>query len=161
MNLTESIRMLVKRIILVALCAAMSSCALLPSFGTTKKAREQVYTINPELAVTPTTREAQCGSVALGDALAAPGFRTSRMSYSTSRYEIDYFAYARWADSFARLLRKPLHSGFVAQGSFSEVLAAPALAPTDYRVEFNDVSIIQRFPSRDSDQSNVELAANV
>ncbi len=152
---------LLKIVCLITACVATSSCALLPSFGTKVKAREQVYTLNPVLTESQPSDLSSCGSLALGDAMAAPGFRSSRMAYSTASFEIDYFAYARWADSFARLLRGPLHRGFAAHGAFTEVLAAPTLAPTRFRVEFNDVSVIQRFASRESVQSTVELGASV
>ncbi|MFK8028693.1 MAG: ABC-type transport auxiliary lipoprotein family protein [Gammaproteobacteria bacterium] len=141
-------------------CLAVSACGVLPSFGTKSERREQIYTLDPAISVVPVSTE-QCTSLALGDALAAPGYRTSRMAYSTAPFEINYFAYARWADSVARLLRRPLQRAFEAHGGFAEVLAAPALAPTDFRAELGDVSLVQRFESRQSAQSIVELTASI
>ena len=145
---------------LVVVCLALASCSLLPSFGSKADRRVQVYTLNPELSVTSVNSGA-CSSLVLGDAISAPGFRSSRMAYSTAPYEIDYFAYARWADTVARLVRRPLQRGFEAHGGFTQVMTAPALAPARFRVELTDVSLLQRFDSRKSAQSVVELAANV
>lgn len=156
----RSIQRLGRIAYVMALAGLLSSCALMPSFGTKSTSREQVYTLNP-VAPEIDAHEGACGSISLGEAIAAPGFRTSRMAYSTSTYEIDYFAYARWADSVARLLRRPLQRGFDAHNGFSDVLTAPTLAPTRFRVELSDVSVIQRFETRESERSTVELGANL
>lgn len=144
----------------LTLCFALSSCALIPSFGGKKTSPEQVYTLEPA-AFEFDRVSRSCGSLALGDAIAAPGFRTSRMAYSTAPFEVDYFAYARWADSVARLLRRPLKSGFDAHSGFAQVLSAPAVAPTEFRVELTDVSLLQRFESPQSERSEVELSASM
>ncbi len=153
-------RRLVRIMVLGVSMALLSSCALLPTFGKKSEIREQVYTLDPVVDVADADG-AVCGSIALGDAIAAPGFRSSRMAYSTASYEIDYFAYARWADTIARLLRRPLQRGFEAHDAFPEVLSAPTIAPTLLRLELSDVSLIQQFETRQSESSTVELGAHV
>lgn len=151
----------ISRVSSIAIVAGLlSACALFPTFGNKTESRKQLYTLNPTL--TPVEAgTGSCGSIALGDPMAAPGFRTSRMAYSTSPYEISHFAHARWADSIARLVRIPLQRGFEAHAGFSEILAAPTIAPTRFRVEVSDVSLIQRFETRESTRSTVELGASL
>lgn len=145
---------------IAVLVGLLSACSLLPTVGKKTETREQVYTLDPALLPVD-AGSVSCGSIALGDAMAAPGYRTSRMAYSTAPYEINYFAYARWADSIARLMRLPLQRGFEAHGGFSEVLAAPTIAPTRLRIEVSDVSLIQKFETRKSAHSTVELGASL
>ncbi len=156
----SAIKRLHQTLCITILVGLLSACALLPSFGKKTETREQVYTLDPTL-IAVDADSVSCGSIALGDSMAAPGYRTSRMAYSTAPYEIDYFAYARWADSVARLLRLPLQRGFEAHAGFSEVLAAPTIAPTRFRIEVSDVSLIQKFETRQSARSTVELGASL
>lgn len=147
-------------LVLATAVMTVSGCALLPTFGAKDDSREQIYTLDPMIR-DDVASDTVCQSLAVGDAFGAPGFRTSRMAYSTAPFEIDYFAYARWADAVPRLLRQPLHRAFASHRGFGDVITAPALAPTRFRVEVNDVRLIQRFESRDATQSRVEFDANV
>lgn len=76
------------------------------------------------------------------------GFDTPRMAYQSQPLALEYFAYHRWADTPARML-KPL----IAQAlnvDFRTVVQAPSGLPADLRLDTELIRLQQNFVSKPS-----------
>jgi len=135
---------------------AISGCSVFPSFLRGASPVEQTYFLEPGTEVSGGGQK-NCGDIQVGAVIPAPGFRGSRMAYSTQPLTIEYYAYARWADSVGRLLAAPLRKGLMASGRFDNVISAPTLVQTDFRLEFADLRVIQTFSSPDAQESVQQL----
>ncbi|MFK8013967.1 MAG: ABC-type transport auxiliary lipoprotein family protein [Gammaproteobacteria bacterium] len=139
-------------LIVIVLCAMLGGCALLP---TGKKARgNRTFLIAPVLTITAQTAPS-CGSIQVASGQAATGFRTAKMAYMRGPYELNYFAFSRWADAPSRMLadqtRRVLRNG----GGFEGVLESPVAARTDFHLELADVKVVQIF---DGESSMLDVA---
>lgn len=134
------------------LMLGLCGCALMPGGG--NKTPDRSFLLAPAAAPAPADG-VRCGTLQIAGGSGASGFRSRRMAYMRSDYQIEYFAYARWADAPARLLSEQARRYLDASGAFEAVLAAPTAAPTDRSLELSDVVLVQRFSG---ETSTVELA---
>lgn len=138
---------------IVLLVVSLSGCSFLPS--TKDKKRQQIYLLAPAQSAQARGDRADCGTIQVGAGNAAAGFRGPRMVYMRDAFEVNYFAYARWADPPAFMLRDQARQFLKDAGGFRGVLTAPVSVRTDWYLELGDVKLVQRF---DGDRSTLLMA---
>jgi cholesterol transport system auxiliary component len=87
-----------------------------------------------------------------------PGFDTPRMAYVQRRYELDYFASHRWADTPARMLAPLLADALAQSRGFRAVVQTPSTVPAELRVTGELVRLQQNFLTH---PSRVELTVRI
>jgi len=138
--------------------ASLSGCALLPSIGTSDKQQKARYVLT---APRVEERATNCGSLVIASVSAAPGVGGASLLYSTQTNQLERYAYAKWADSFPRLLRATLTQSMHASGSFSQVVSGPVPAPTDMRLDLTDIQLVHRYTDETATQSTMHLEATL
>jgi cholesterol transport system auxiliary component len=128
------------------------------SLGPPQRPVEHTYTLNPGLP--DEKRRGNPPAPAIGTLLvslpeAQPGFDTPRMVYSLRPHEISYYAVNRWADTPARMLMGPLMRTIEHSGLWSNVMQMPATLQPDYRLDCDNLMLVQQFSS---ERSRVRLA---
>ncbi len=125
----------------------LAACGGLPA---TRVVNQNIYVLEQELAISPVKIKRDLVlAVSLPRALA--GFDTSRMAYSQQRYELNYFATSKWADSPARMLEPLIAHSLEQVGVFSAVVQASGTVPADLRLDTELLRLQQDFmikPSR-------------
>jgi len=144
------------RLGVVALAALVCGCAAL------QPPRVEIPSLHvlgaaPAARVAPVKRDAVL-EVALPRAW--PGFDTPQMAYVRQRYDLDYYAGHRWADTPARMLGPLLASALEQTGSFRAVVQMPSAVLADLRIETELIRLQQNFalsPSRAEFALRVQL----
>lgn len=142
--------------VLLAAALAVAGCTLIPD-GTDDTQRN-VYLIAPQTS--PPASTLACGSIQVSAGTGASGFRTSRMAYMRTSYQLEYFAYSVWADNPARMLGEAVRLYLHDSGAFDAVVSTPAAAATDMRLDLSDGKVLQRF-SGDGSQIEMTLEARL
>ncbi|MBT9455744.1 MAG: membrane integrity-associated transporter subunit PqiC [Burkholderiaceae bacterium] len=81
---------------------------------------------------------------------AAAGFDTRYIVYQRQAHQLDYFAQSQWADTPAQMLAPMLLRALERGGAFRAVLAAPAAAQGDYRLDTELIRLQQDFAATPS-----------
>lgn len=112
------------------------------------------FLLNPEQpeGTASRTREMAGGLVLLLNMpQARPGFETARMAYVRRPHELAYYAIHQWADSPARMLRSFVMQELERTMEGWAVAAMPSPVRGDYRLDVDQVLLVQEFlqqPSR-------------
>ena len=139
------------RIVLALLgAAALTGCTLIPGGG--DETPRSVYLLAPPAG--GAVSGLRCGSIQVSPGTGASGFRTARMAYMRTPFQLEYFAYSAWADNPARMLGEAVRADLYASGAFDAVVSTPAATATDLRLDLADTRVLQRF---DGELSTLEL----
>lgn len=134
-----------------------ASMLLLPGcFATSREAPLPIhtFTLSPDsVEQRPGTDSRRAGApvLLLNLPLARPGFDSARMAYVNRPHEVAYYASHQWADAPARMLRSLLLLQLERRGAWQAVVALPSAVRGDYRLDLDQVQLVQEFlqqPSR-------------
>jgi len=122
-----------RQILLLLLAAAVGGCASLgqPASHGPEAAR---YLLAPARAL-PEAAPAGGPVLEVRRPRAAPGYGSDAMLYLRRPRRLEAYARGRWAEPPARMLQPALVAALAASGLFRAVLAGPAAARTDLRLE--------------------------
>lgn len=112
------------------------------------------YFLNPDEPADSTTERAgrKEGSATLLVSLpqAKAGFDTTRMAYLLRSHEVRYFAVHQWADTPGRMLAPILRRELEKAGAWRAVVQAPAAVRSDFRLDVDQLALLQDFTTRPS-----------
>ena len=144
----------VRAALLVAVTVLFGAgCALLPNGR--DEADTRVFVLAPGLQPALAAAPGACGILELTTGRAAGGHRTGRMAYMRNPYQLEYFAYAVWADTPVRLIGQQLLQYLEDSQAFEAVIPSPVSVATALRLELAGGSVLQRF---DDSGSTLEIA---
>ncbi len=92
--------------------------------------------------------------------VARPGFETPRMAYTQRPYEMSYYATHQWADPPARMMIPLLVQVLEQTGAWRAIVPMPTSVRGDYRVDIDQVELIQTFLQKPS-QMRVALRMQI
>jgi len=134
---------------------ALSGLALLAGCGSLlpkPAAPPTLYALDDDTAPPPLQQPAATApTLIISTPRAAAGFDTRHIVYQRQAHQLDYFAQSQWADTPAQMLAPLLLRALERGGAFRAVLAAPAAATGDYRLDTELIRLQQDFataPSR-------------
>lgn len=133
-----------------ALCclALLAGCgSLLPK----PAAPPTLYALDDVTAIAAPQPAASAPTLIISTPRAAAGFDTRHIVYQRQPHQLDYYAQSQWADTPAQMLAPLLLRALERGGAFRAVLAAPAAAAGDYRLDTELIRLQQDFaatPSR-------------
>lgn len=81
---------------------------------------------------------------------AAPGFDSNRIAYTKQPPKLDYYGNSVWSDTPAKMLLPILVRAFETTGAFKAVIAPPAPALANVRVDVDVIRLQQEFMSQPS-----------
>jgi len=133
---------------------ALSGLALLTGCGSLlpkPAAPPTLYALDDVSVVAAPQVAASAPTLIISTPRAAAGFDTRHIVYQRQAHQLDYFAQSQWADTPAQMLAPMLLRALERGGTFRAVLAAPAAAAGDYRLDTELIRLQQDFsatPSR-------------
>jgi cholesterol transport system auxiliary component len=142
------------RLVLAAVVGALGGCGLL---GGGERTPASVYLLAVERGDAPAAGGA-CGTLEIHEPAPAAGFASARMLYQREPHRLEPFAYARWAESPASMVKEALVIALESSGLFSAVLPAPAPVPADVSLAGDMLRVLQRF---DGGASVLEVGLDV
>ena len=89
---------------------------------------------------------------------AAPGFDSNRIAYTKGPPKLDYYNDSIWSDTPAKMLLPILVRAFESTGAFKAVIAPPAPALANLRVDVDVIRLQQEFMTQ---PSRVRLTARI
>lgn len=110
-----------------------------------------LYALDDVTVVVAVQPAASAPTLIVSTPRAAAGFDTRHIVYQRQAHQLDYFAQSQWADTPAQMLAPMLLRALERGGAFRAVLAAPAAAAGDYRLDTELIRLQQDFsatPSR-------------
>jgi cholesterol transport system auxiliary component len=136
--------------VLFAAAAAAAAGCLSPGLGASDSVR--FYQLSAQDPA-PAPKEAAFGAPALAVSVprARAGFETRLMAYSPRPGELLYYSVNEWVDSPARMLQAALVRYLEEKGAWGSVAAEPHPEAADYRLDVDDLLLVQEFfakPSR-------------
>lgn len=136
---------------LLAAVMLLAACSLL---APRSEPELHIYFLNPHEPSDSTTGQAgkKEGAPTLLVSLpqAQAGFETARMAYLLRPHEIRYFAVHQWADSPGRMLAPLLRRTLENAGAWRAVVQAPAAVRSDFRLDVDQLALLQDFTTRPS-----------
>ncbi|HXH03006.1 MAG TPA: ABC-type transport auxiliary lipoprotein family protein [Candidatus Competibacteraceae bacterium] len=134
------------RVLCLALPLVLAGCAsLIPSDG---RPAPRTYLLDASPAAADATPRRGDAPVLLVDQpRAQPGFDTPYIAYSRDPLSLDYYTKSQWADTPARMLTPLVVNALEDSGAFRAVLAPPAAARADLRLELELLRLVQEFRS--------------
>ena len=81
---------------------------------------------------------------------AAPGFDSNRIAYTKGPPKLDYYNGSIWSDTPAKMLLPILVRAFESTGALKAVIAPPALALANLRVDVDGIRLQQEFMTQPS-----------
>jgi len=137
-------------VVALSVLAAMSACTLFPAAKATPRS---TYLLRPDLPPANTGAR-PCGPTTTVLLVSVPreepGFDTSRIAYLLRPHALSYYADSRWADTPSRMLVPLLVRSLEETGCFGAVIPLPGASPGDFRLDIEDLAIVQEFTSRPS-----------
>ncbi len=132
----------------VLLCTTVGfGCGLMP--GKSSQQPILTYSLSAGLGQGAYTRAMpdadSCANAQVLLPRSSPGFSTARMAYVRTAEQIEYFAFHQWVDTPAYMLQPLLVSALVESGRFAHVVLAPATVGSRFRLESDDVALVQQF----------------
>nr|WP_316641062.1 ABC-type transport auxiliary lipoprotein family protein [uncultured Roseateles sp.] len=133
---------------------ALSGLALLAGCGSLlpkPAVPPTLYALDDVTVVAASHAAASDSTLIISTPRAAAGFDTRHIVYQRQPHQLDYFAQSQWADTPAQMLAPLLLRTLERGGVFRAVLAAPAAAQGDYRLDTELIRLQQDFataPSR-------------
>ncbi|MBT9502797.1 MAG: membrane integrity-associated transporter subunit PqiC [Burkholderiaceae bacterium] len=110
-----------------------------------------LYALDDVTVVVAVQPAASAPTLIISAPRAAAGFDTRHIVYQRQPHQLDYYAQSQWADTPAQMLAPMLLRALERGGAFRAVLAAPAAAAGDYRLDTELIRLQQDFaatPSR-------------
>ena len=147
-------------VVVLSLAALLGACGILPGKSSLQPLR--TYT----LSASPAQGQIEAGALEGASCIngqvflprSAPGFNTARMAYLRSPERIDYFAFSQWVDTPAYMLQPLLVEALARSGRFKHVVLAPSSIGSRFRLESDDLTLVQQF---DGGVNRVRLALRV
>lgn len=113
----------------------------------------------PSVEASPAV-DAICGVLEVMVPQPAPGFGSARMVYQRQPHRLEFYAFAEWVDTPPRMLAPAMITALDGIGLFSGVVAGPASAEVAFRLESDDLRLLQAF-SADEQQSEASVSLRV
>lgn len=110
-----------------------------------------LYALDDVTVVAAAQAAASAPTLIVSTPRATAGFDTRHIVYQRQAHQLDYYAQSQWADTPAQMLAPLLLRALERGGAFRAVLAAPAAAQGDYRLDTELLRLQQDFvtaPSR-------------
>ncbi len=89
---------------------------------------------------------------------AAPGFDTNRIAYTKEPLKLDYYNNSIWSDTPSKMLVPILVKAFEDTGAFKAVMAPPASALADIRIDVDVIRLQHEFMTK---PSQVRMTARI
>jgi len=127
---------------------ALSGMALLAGCGSLlpkPAAPPTLYALDDVTVVAAVQAAASAPTLIISTPRAAAGFDTRHVVYQRQPHQLDYYAQSQWADTPAQMLAPMLLRALERGGAFRAVLAAPAAAVGDYRLDTELIRLQQDF----------------
>jgi cholesterol transport system auxiliary component len=122
------------------------------------------YTLDaspPAAARPPAARVASLPTLLVQSPQAAGGFDSTRIVYIRQPQRLEYFAHSEWVDTPARLLAPLIVGALQRSAAFGAVLAAPAAASGDLRLDTEILRLQQEFGTGAPSQVRFTLRATL
>lgn len=146
------------RLILLAVAAlALSACGTLSRPPAVEVVQLQWLGEGAEIATGPTVGV----SIAVPEPSAMPGFATARFAYLERDLELRYYGRHEWSSRPARLLQPAVVRALDQSGRFSAVVAPPAIALADLRLDLELTRLVHDFRGRDGGEVVLEVRAQL
>lgn len=131
------------------LCVVLAGCLSVP-----RDPQEPVHTFvlapeNPMGAADPPVRSG-AGLLVVNVPQAQPGYESPRMAYIQRPYEIGYYATHQWADTPPRMLHPLLVRALEQTGAWRAVATMPTSVRGEYRLDLDQMVLVQEFLQRPS-----------
>ena len=112
------------------------------------------YFLNPDEPSDGTTEQASrkegSATLLVSPPQAKAGFDTTRMAYLLRSHEVRYFAVHQWADTPGRMLAPILRRDLEQAGTWRAVVQASAAVRSDFRLDVDQLALLQDFTTRPS-----------
>jgi cholesterol transport system auxiliary component len=144
----------VGRCVWVLLAFALAGC-LLPQDNSPPP---QTYLLEGGAFTPPSARRSSGKTLLVTVPKAAPGFDSNRIAYTKEPLKLDYYSNNLWSDTPSKMLLPILVRAFEGTGAFKAVVAPPAPALADMRVDVDVIRLQQEFMTQ---PSQVRLTARI
>ncbi|TAJ07961.1 MAG: hypothetical protein EPO61_10960 [Nitrospirae bacterium] len=150
-TMTRRLRQPAWAVLLLAGVTLVAACSLA---APRNEPEMHIHFLNPDEPADSTTDRADKkeGNATLLVSLpqAQAGFETARMAYLLRAHEIRYFAVHQWADTPGRMLTPLLRRALEKADDWRAVVQAPAAVRSDFRLDADQLALLQDFTTRPS-----------
>lgn len=139
------------RMLMVVCTIALGACSLLKTSTTEPPSFYSLNSAPTALVRAPEGATGTLPTLIITPTRAAAGFDSQRIIYLRNDNQLEYFAHSEWVDTPARMLGPLLASAMERTGIFGAVVATPAAASVDLRLETEIIRLQHNFqinPSR-------------
>ena len=149
---------MIRRSMLVAACAlVLAGCGTLSRPPAVDLVKLQWLGEGAEIAA----GESLGVSISVPEPSALPGFSTARFAYLQRDLELRYYARHEWSARPARLLQPAVVRALDASGRFDAVVAPPAIALADLRLDLELTRLVHDYRGRDGGEVVLEVRAQL